>query len=96
MENQSNKWHVRLWKNAKHRLMKTSLEQLICFGVKSDLPQRQIMAVYAGYSLLGTLLLLMPISTKGDIPFMRVCQNAYPLFFYDKAPTFPSRGFVIT
>lgn len=63
MENQSNKWHVRLWKNAKHRLMKTSLEQLICFGVKSDLPQRQIMAVYAGYSLLGTLLLLMPIST---------------------------------
>jgi predicted GNAT family acetyltransferase len=26
----------------------------------------------------------------------RVCQNAYPLFFYDKAPTFPSRGFVIT
>ena len=70
MENQSNKWHVRLWKNAKHRLMKTSLEQLICFGVKSDLPQRQIMAVYAGYSLLGTLLLLMPISTKGDIPFI--------------------------
>lgn len=61
MENQSNKWHVRLWKNAKRRLMKTSLEQLICFGVKSDLPQRQIMAVYAGYSLLGTLLLLMPI-----------------------------------
>lgn len=70
MENQSNKWHVRLWKNAKRRLMKTSLEQLICFGVKSDLPQRQIMAVYAGYSLLGTLLLLMPISTKGDIPFI--------------------------
>lgn len=29
MENQSNKWHVRLWKNAKRRLMKTSLEQLI-------------------------------------------------------------------
>jgi len=25
----------------------------------------------------------------------RVCQNTYPLF-YDKAPTFPSRGFVIT
>lgn len=70
MENQSNKWHVRLWKNAKRRLMKTSLEQLICFGVKSDLPQRQIMAVYAGYSLLGTLLLLMPISTKGDISFI--------------------------
>lgn len=44
MENQSNKWHVRLWKNTKRRLMKTSLEQLICFGVKSDLPQRQIMA----------------------------------------------------
>ena len=31
-----------------------------------------------------------------DIYKKRVCQNAYPLFFYDKAPTFPSRGFVIT
>ena len=50
--------------------MKTSLEQFICFGVKSDMPQKQIMAVYAGYSLIGTLLLLLPVSSKCDIPFI--------------------------
>lgn len=46
------------------------------------------------------LLTLKTIIKIRDIVFfkqkkMRVCQNAYPLF-YDKAPTFPSRGFVIT
>lgn len=36
------------------------------------------------------------ITNKGrEFENMRVCQNTYPLF-YDKAPTFPSRGFVIT
>lgn len=50
--------------------MKTSLEQWLTFGVKSDMPQRQIMFVYAGYSLLGTLLLLLPFSSTGDIHFV--------------------------
>lgn len=50
--------------------MKTSLEQWLTFGVKSDMPQRQIMIVYAGYSLLGTLALLLPFASRGDIHFV--------------------------
>ncbi len=50
--------------------MKVSLEQLLCFGFKSDLPQRQLMAVYVGYSTIGTLLLLLPFSSVGRIPFV--------------------------
>lgn len=50
--------------------MKTSLEQWLTFGIRSDMPQRQIMGVYAGYSLLGTLLLLLPFASKGDIHFV--------------------------
>ena len=65
---------VNIYRNAlktvRRKLMKTSLEQFICFGVKSDMPQKQIMAVYAGYSLIGTLLLLLPVSSKCDIPFI--------------------------
>lgn len=50
--------------------MKVSFEQLLSFGVKSIMPQKQIMAVYAGYSLLGTLLLLLPFASIGDISFV--------------------------
>lgn len=50
--------------------MKTSLEQWLTFGVKSDMPQRQIMIVYAVYSVLGTLLLLLPFASKGNIHFV--------------------------
>lgn len=50
--------------------MKTSPEQWLTFGLKSDMPQRQIMVVYAAYSLLGTLLLLLPIASRGDIHFV--------------------------
>jgi len=50
--------------------MKISLEQLLCFGFKSDLPQRQLMAVYVGYSAIGTLLLLMPFSSTSRISFI--------------------------
>lgn len=64
------KWYKHIWKVTKHKLMKTSPEQLICFGIKSNLPQRQIMAVYVGYSILGTLLLMLPFSSKGDIDFI--------------------------
>jgi len=34
----------------------------------SSLPQRQLMTVYIGYSVVGTLLLLLPFSSNGDIP----------------------------
>lgn len=50
--------------------MKTSVEQWLTFGIKSDMPQRQIMVVYAVYSILGTLLLLMPFASRGDIHFV--------------------------
>ena len=57
-------------KRLRHRIMKTSLEQQLCFGFKSDLPQRQLMAVYVGYSVIGTLLLLLPFSSVGNISFI--------------------------
>ncbi len=60
----------RLLANLKHRLMRVSLEQLLCFGFKSDLPQRQLMAVYIGYSILGTILLVMPFSAVNSISFI--------------------------
>lgn len=50
--------------------MKTSIEQWFTFGIKSDMPQRQIMGVYAVYSVLGTLLLLLPFASRGDIHFV--------------------------
>lgn len=56
--------------NLRRSLMKTSLEQWLTFGIKSDMPQRQIMGVYAGYSILGTLLLLLPFASKGNIHFV--------------------------
>lgn len=51
-------------------LMKISLEQWICFGMRSRMPQRQLMIVYAGYSVLGTLLLLLPIASTGHVEFV--------------------------
>ncbi len=56
--------------NVKRVLMKISLERLLCFGFKSDLPQRQLMAVYVGYSTIGTLLLLLPFSSTNRISFI--------------------------
>lgn len=54
----------------KRFFMKTSLEEWLTFGIKSDMPQRQIMGVYAGYSILGTLVLLLPFASRGDIHFV--------------------------
>lgn len=51
-------------------LMRISPEQWLTFGIKSDMPQRQIMVVYAVYSILGTLLLLLPIASRGEIHFV--------------------------
>lgn len=59
-----------LFLKIKRRMMKTSLEQWLSFGVKSDMPQRQIMAVYAGYSLIGTILLTLPFASDGSISFV--------------------------
>ncbi len=56
--------------NLRRVLMKISLEQLLCFGFKSDLPQRQLIAVYLGYSTIGTLLLLLPFSSVDSISFI--------------------------
>lgn len=65
------KTHYRNFRlNLRRFFMKTSLEQWLTFGIRSDMPQRQIMGVYAGYSLLGTLLLLLPFASKGDIHFV--------------------------
>lgn len=58
------------WRRVKHSLMKYSLERILSFGVKSHMPQKQIMVVYAGYSLLGALLLMLPFASKGDISFV--------------------------
>lgn len=54
----------------KRIIMKNSLEQWLCFGIKSHSPQKQIMIIYAIYSLLGTLLLALPIASKGNIPIV--------------------------
>lgn len=51
-------------------LLKISLEQLVCFGIKPHMPQRQLMVVYIGYTILGTLLLSIPFASKGDISFI--------------------------
>lgn len=59
-----------LLSKSKRGLMRTSLEQLFSFGVKSNMPQKQIMVVYIGYSILGTLLLSLPFASVGDISFI--------------------------
>jgi len=51
-------------------VMKISSEQILCFGIKSHLPQRQLMTVYIGYSVIGTILLLLPFSTVADVSFI--------------------------
>lgn len=70
MFKQIHKFCVNLLLIVRRTLMKTSLEQWISFGISSDMPQRQIMIVYASYSLLGTLLLALPFASEGDIPFV--------------------------
>lgn len=56
-----------LWHKLCHNILKLDVERLICFGYKSDYPQRQLIAVYVGYSVIGTLLLLLPFSSKDNI-----------------------------
>lgn len=61
-------FYKNLFPGIKRFLMKISLEEWITFGVKSDMPQRTIMVVYAAYSILGTLLLMLPFATRGEVP----------------------------
>lgn len=48
-------------------IMKLSSEQILCFGIKSNMPQRQLLTVYIGYSVIGTILLLLPFSTASHV-----------------------------
>lgn len=52
---------------ARRTLPKASLETLLRFGLNSELPQRQILAAFAGYTLLGLLLLCLPISSVSHV-----------------------------
>ncbi|MDO4755905.1 MAG: potassium transporter TrkG, partial [Parabacteroides sp.] len=64
------KFHIKLLLKIRRILLKTSLEQWLCFGLKFNMPQKQIVVVYAGYSFLGTLLLALPFASNGDISFV--------------------------
>lgn len=54
----------------KSKLIRSSLETLLTFGVKSDMPQRQLMAAYFGYAVIGVCLLCLPFASVGDICFI--------------------------
>ena len=46
------------------------IETLFSFGYKSEYPQRQLLVGYAGYSLLGTLLLMIPLCNNREMPII--------------------------
>lgn len=52
----------------KDNALRFSMTHTLSLGFMSSLPQRQLMTVYIGYSVIGTLLLLLPFSSNGDIP----------------------------
>ena len=45
-------------------------ERIICLGYRTGNPARQLMAVYAGYSFLGTLMLLLPWAHRVDMDWV--------------------------
>lgn len=47
--------------------IKNIIKKCLSFGIGSNMPQKQIMVVYAGYSILGTLLLALPFASVGDV-----------------------------
>lgn len=52
----------------KRRLfLKYDLERILTLGYVSKLPQRQLVLGYLSYIIVGTLLLLLPFSTKSDV-----------------------------
>lgn len=54
----------------KSKLIHSSIETLISFGIKSDMPQRQLMAAYFGYAVIGVCLLCLPFASVGEISFV--------------------------
>lgn len=70
MIKKTNKKAVILLLKIKRFLMKTSPEQWLSFGIKSTMPQQQIMLVYVGYSIIGTLLLMLPFASNGEVSFV--------------------------
>lgn len=48
-------------------LLRIDFERLLSFGYKSKYPQRQLIVGYAAYSIIGTLLLMLPISLNRPI-----------------------------
>lgn len=51
----------------KEAILNFSIEKLITLGVKTNLPQRQLVAAYIGYAVIGTCLLCFPFSHIGEI-----------------------------
>ncbi len=48
-------------------LLSFSIEKLITMGVKTHMPQRQLIMAYIGYSIIGVCLLCLPFSHIGEI-----------------------------
>lgn len=60
----------KLQKVMKSKLISSSIETLISFGIKSDMPQRQLMVAYFGYAVIGVCLLCLPFASVGDVSFI--------------------------
>ncbi len=54
----------------RHFLLGMDPERIVCLGYRTGNPARQLLAVYAGYSLLGTLMLLLPWAHRADVKLM--------------------------
>lgn len=57
-------------------VLKINLNRVLCLGGKINMPQRQIMMAYFTYTLVGTLLLMMPFSTTTNVSFVDNLFNA--------------------
>lgn len=60
----------RLGNITRSKLISSSIETLVSLGIKSKTPQRQLMAAYFGYAVLGVVLLCLPFSSVGEIHFI--------------------------
>lgn len=58
---------LRLKRGLKEAVLNFSLEKLFTFGIKTDMPQRQLIAAYVGYAVVGFILLYLPSAHKGEI-----------------------------
>lgn len=60
----------KLAEGTKNLLLRISLETLFRLGFKSELPQRQIIAFFIGYTIIGLCMLLLPFASDGSISFI--------------------------